>query len=145
MSEDWRRLEEHLKDASLYEDASARPAGVSWRRRVLSRHAATPVLPDGGDRIRNWLPAMLGAAGALTVLSLLWYYGVLDGALARLNPSEMEVGRRRPGEWLQLAAGLLELEMPELTLKHYLALVGMSLGLTAFIRRRSFDFLPTDW
>jgi len=145
MSDSWRRLDEHLKDASLYEDASTRPAGVAWRRRVLSRYAPAQVLADGNAGLRRWIPAMLGAAGALTVLTLLWYYGALDGVLARLNPAEVELGQRRPGEWLQLAAGLLELEMPEFTLKHYLILVGLSLGLTAFIRRRSLSLLPLDW
>ena len=98
MPDSWRRLDEHLRDASLYEDASARPAGVAWRRRILSRYAGPQPLAYDGSPVRRWLPAMLGVAGALTVLSLLWYYGALDGLLSRLNPGEMELGHRRPGD-----------------------------------------------
>ena len=145
MSDQWKRVEDHLREASLYEAASPRPAAASWRRRLLSRYGAPgDPLPAGG-RLRQFFPAIFSLSLVLLALILAWHYGYLDGFLASHDPASLEVADRRPSEWIRLAMSLLEVELPRFGLKSFFAMLALSAGLTVLVRRRSLNFLPLDW
>ena len=145
MSDQWRRVEDHLRDASLYEEAAPKAAGEAWRRRLLARYgSAEIVLPDSGG-FRRFLPATIALSFVLLALTLAWHYGILDAFFARHDPANVELASRRPSEWFRLALSLFDLEMPRFGLKSLLALLLLSSGLTLLVRRRSINILPMDW
>lgn len=136
MTERWARVEEHLKNAVLYERPHAAEAGEAWKRRLLARHGGAAVMldADGPQVLRIliiFIPLVLLVL--LMVISIWNFYTPPAGAA------------EGPAGWLRLSMQLLDIQLPAFNLWIF-ALIGAGVaGLTFLARGRLPNFLPLDW
>jgi len=136
MTERFSRIGEHLKNAALYENPSARPAGQAWKRRLLARQGVGAIGLDGG-----W---SAGMRGLLIILPLILL--VLLMVLSVWNLYAPSVGDDDgPGGAIKLAMQLLGIQAPAINI-WYLMIFGAGVTLITFLARgRIPNFLPLDW
>jgi len=138
MTERWARVEEHLKNAALYESPDAAAPGEAWKRRLLARRNGETIAVAAAGRS----PGMQALLIVLPLVILILVLALSTWSIYEPSAGGDESGR---GGWLRLSMQLLDIKLPVLKFWHLMAFGLGVTGLTFLVRGRLPNLPPMDW